>query len=203
MPSASRLVALPPATRAGSTSLLVLSRPANDAKPNGVLDRTSQCNQVPQRCLSLSGSTGISRQSLSWDPFASFGSLSCKGSAVGSSCHIPHWTTGCLKAAATTDRVNTRLSECSSAACFNASLSWSFVSETLAASSYTGTHEKSSGGHHMRSRHGLANCNVDTQNYKKVALDPYRCPKRAAQLVARPSESIACDGLMCIRLDKR
>ena len=84
VPPVSRLVALPRAQRAGSTSLLVLSRPGNDGKPSGVLDRTPQGNQVPQRCLSLSGSTGMSRQTLTWDSFASFGSLSCTSSPANS-----------------------------------------------------------------------------------------------------------------------
>ena len=43
-----------------------------------------QCNQVLQRCLSLSDSTGMSRQILNWDSFASFGSLSCTSSAADS-----------------------------------------------------------------------------------------------------------------------
>ena len=54
----------------------------------------------------------------------------------------PNWKTSCFKAADTTDRVNTRLGECSwravkRATCFNAFRSCSFVSETLADSSYT------------------------------------------------------------------
>ena len=37
---------------------------------------------------------------------------------------------------------------------------------------------------------------------KRVALDPHSCSKLAAQLVARPSENIACDRLLCIGKDR-
>ena len=37
---------------------------------------------------------------------------------------------------------------------------------------------------------------------KKVTLDPHSCSKLDAQLVARPSENIASDGLLCIGVDR-
>ena len=65
-----------------------------------------------------------------------------------------------------------------------------------------GTREHSSGvtttrGPDMDSQ--LAN--VETKK-QKVALDPHSCSKRAAQLVARPCENIACDGLLCKGMDR-
>ena len=42
--------------------------------------------------------------------------------------------------------------------------------------------------------------NVDTQKLK-VALDPHCCSNSASQLVARPPQNIACDGLLCTGMD--
>ena len=47
----------PSGTKCG---LDISAGPVPSCKPNGVLDRTPQCNQVPQRSLSFSGSTGMS-----------------------------------------------------------------------------------------------------------------------------------------------
>ena len=133
------------------------------------------------------------------------------------SCDVPNWTTSCFKAAVTTDRVNTRLGECSwraakRATCFNAFPLCSFASETLADSSNTSQDREVTNGlrthdillwrhHSTRSRHGLADCQrVNTE--KRVALDPHSYSKRAAQMVASPSENIACDGLLCIGMDR-
>ena len=132
------------------------------------------------------------------------------------SCDIPNWTTNCFEAADTTDRVITRPGECSwsavkRATCVNAFPSCSIVSETLADSSYKcqerevtnglRTHDNSSG---VIATRGLdmdsQSANVDTWKYK-VAL-PHSCSKLAAQLAAYPSENIACDGLLCIDMDR-
>ena len=122
---------------------------------------------------------------------------------------IPNWTTCCFKAADTTDRVNSRLGECS----WRAVKRVTCCRETLADSSYTSqdrefttclrTHDNSSGvitarGPDMDSQ--IAN--VENIEVKTVALDPHSYSKIAAQLVARPSENIVCDGLLCIGMDR-
>ena len=131
---------------------------------------------------------------------------------------IPNWTSSCFNAADTTDRVSTRLGECSwtagkRATCFNAFSLCSFVSETLADSSYTSqdrevmnglrTHDNSSG---VITARGLDMDspidNVVTYRSNIVAFDPHSCSKLAAQRVARPSENIACDGLLCIGVNR-
>ena len=63
------------------------------------------------------------------------------------------------------------------------------------------THDNSSGvttarGLDMETR--IAN--VETRKLR-VALDPHCCSKSASQLVARPSQNIACGGLLCSGMD--
>ena len=201
--------------------------PANDVKPKTEFSFVPpQRNQVPQQCLSLSGSTGISWRPLNWDSFASFGSLSCKSAAADSSWCPPNpsmtpATSGvrpisCLRATVTTHRENTGDGAHSwrvvkRATRFNAFPLCSFVSETLADSSCTSqdrlvtngltTHHNSSG---VTTARGLDTdaqiANVETQKLK-VALDPHCCSNSASQLVARPPQNIACDGLLCTGMD--
>ena len=143
-----RLVALPRAKRAGSTSLLVLTRPANDDKPNGVLDRTPPSHQTESFLVKLQGSVpansdlGFCRK-LRLTILQRFcsGFVMVSTHSFDESCDIPNWTSSCFKAGDTTDRVNARLGECSwrpvkRATCFNAFTLCSFASETLADSSY-------------------------------------------------------------------
>ena len=65
-------------------------------------------DQVPQRCLSLLGSTGVSWRPLSWDSFATVLQECCcrfvmvSTQSFHDTCDIPSWTTSSWKAAVTT-----------------------------------------------------------------------------------------------------
>ena len=122
----------------------------------------------------------------------------------------------CLRATVTTHRENTGDGAHSwrvvkRATRFNAVPLCSFVSGTLADSSCTSQDRVVTNGlttHHNSSRVTTARgldtdpqiANVDTQKLE-VALDPHCCSNSASQLVARPPQNIACDGLLCTGMD--
>ena len=125
---------------------------------------------------------------------------------------IPNWTTSCYKAAVTTDRVNSRdlvnarggpsRGQRVSARSLCAALFWRLLQirhtranivklrtacERMATPLATLPHEVST---------WTRTSPTWTRRGKTVAIDPHSCSKRASQLLAPPSGSTACDGLL-------